>query len=346
MTPMGRITTWARLAAGACVYAISGRTPPLGYQALIQLFCESGGRSSDLLSRWVSRLNPPYALPSASGVLGSLSSVEVAAVAEVLRSRGYYVFSRKLPADTCDRLLEFGLRHPSEVREEEGASLGAAARRVYGDDRRAPKGVRYDFLAQDLLANPDVQALLFDASILAIAQAYLRSRPIADVLTMWWNTAYSDTPSEAAAQLYHFDMDRIKWLKFFIYLTDVGPENGPHTFVAGSHRTGGIPSELLKRGYARLTDAEVLRHYSDTDLVEFTGSRGTILAEDTRGLHKGRHVTHGDRLVLQLQFSNSLFGGEYPPAAFPRLASREHQAFLESYPTIYSAFRPSDGKAT
>jgi hypothetical protein len=39
-----------------------------------------------------------------------------------------------------------------------------------------------------------------------------------------------------------------------------------------------------------------------------TGPRGTILAEDTRGLHKGKPVAKGDRLVLEFEFSSSMFG--------------------------------------
>jgi ectoine hydroxylase-related dioxygenase (phytanoyl-CoA dioxygenase family) len=141
-----------------------------------------------------------------------------------------------------------------------------------------------------------------------------------------------------AAQFFHFDMDRPKWLKFFIYLTDVGTENGPHTFVSGSQRTGGIPRELLRKGYSRMSDEEVLAFYPPQDVVEFAAPRGTIIAEDTRGLHKGKHVHSGDRLVLQLQFSNSMFGGSYERARFgePRIEPLRRQ--IEQYPSVYSAY--------
>ena len=33
-----------------------------------------------------------------------------------------------------------------------------------------------------------------------------------------------------------------------------------------------------------------------------------MIVEDTRGLHKGKHVENGDRLVFQLQYTSSLFG--------------------------------------
>ena len=327
---------WLRLGAGALAHAFSGRTPPYAYQALIRLFCSSGGRSSDAISRWISRIGPAYALPRPSGVLGTLSAFDLAAVGASLRNRGYHVFPQIIPAEMCDQLLEFGLRQPSLLRAEE--SGGEELLGPYSADRLAPRAVRYDLRVGDVLANADVQALLCDPTILAVAHAYLGSNPIADVLSMWWHTAYSDQPSKAAAQFFHFDMDRVKWLKFFIYLTDVGIENGPHSFVAGSHRTGGIPAALLRKGYARLTDEEVRQHYTAEDLIEFTGAKGTVIVEDTRGLHKGKHVASGDRLVLQLQYSNSLFGGDYPKVFFPTDLIPELRNSVQKYPEIYRNF--------
>ena len=37
---------------------------------------------------------------------------------------------------------------------------------------------------------------------------------------MWWLPLYGRAPSFAAAQQFHFDMDRWKWLNWFLYLTD------------------------------------------------------------------------------------------------------------------------------
>ena len=84
---------------------------------------------------------------------------------------------------------------------------------------------------------------------------------------MWWSVAGNKQPDSAAAQLYHFDMDRIRWIKFFINLTDVTAENGPHCFIAGSQQTCGIPRHLLAKGYTRLSDEPVRRESSRTHLL-------------------------------------------------------------------------------
>jgi len=325
------------LCAGAMSHAAHGNTPAYAYQAMIRFFCRTGGRSNDVMTRLVRISGRSVSLPAPRGGLGVSSAERANRIADCIRRDGYFVFEQTLAKDVCDRLLQFALSTPARVRPMKGEDRKdpPGERAVY--ERRNPLAVRYDFDTGDVLSAPDVQALLTSASILRVAQDYLGSTPIADVISMWWHTGYSDQPDEEAAQFFHFDMDRIKWLKFFIYLTDVGPDNGPHCFVRGSHRTGGIPPSLLAKGYSRLSDEDVSKHYAKEDFIEFVAPRGTVIAEDTRGLHKGLAVCKGDRLMLQLQFSNSLFGGAYPPATF-RSMSAPLRDMVRAYPSVYSNY--------
>lgn len=325
-----------RLLAGLLVYVVSKKTPAFAYQSMISLFCITKGRSNDLLSDAIGLMKEPYEFGKAEGVLGSMAGQERQKVASNLREHGYHVFDARLPDEMCDRLLEYAISHPCKMRPMAGEGPEKAVCVVY--PRGKPETVRYDFSTQDLLANMDVQNLLADVSFPAVAQDYLGARPVVDVLSMWWHTAYSDKPDMDAAQYYHFDMDRPKWVKFFIYLTDVTPDNGPHTFIEGSQQTGGIPASMLKRGYTRLSDEEVEGQYTQEKIVEFIALRGTIIAEDTRGLHKGKHVKQRDRLILQIQFSNSLFGGYYPKASLGADVTESLRNNIRQYPELYSAY--------
>jgi hypothetical protein len=326
------------LVIGFVVYLFRGKTLGLSHQAMIWLFCLTRGRSNDFFSRIIGIFNRPYRFDRANGVLGDMSDDKLRRkVAADLRERGYHVFERRLPEDVCNRVLQYATTHACKMRPMDGMKLGKPQRTVY--HREEPQAVRYDFDADDLLRNPDVQLLLSDLSFAAVAQEYLGARPVADVLGLWWHTGFSDVPDSEAAQFFHFDMDRFKWIKFFLYITDVDEQSGPHSFVAGSHRTGGISPTLLKKGYARLTDDEVKREFDERDIIEFVGPRGTIIAEDTRGLHKGKHVTRGDRLVLQLQFSNSLFGATYPKSTMGQELSENLRTTLARYPEMYAPYR-------
>ena len=79
-------------------------------------------------------------------------------------------------------------------------------------------------------------------------------------------------------------------------------------------------------------------NFNKNDVIEFNAPRGTVIAEDTRGLHKGKHVTEGDRLVLQIQFSNSLFGGYYPKVQFSNNLCEELKTNVARYPWLYAAY--------
>lgn len=317
-------------------FRADGRTPEAALQAMIWLFCTSGGRFNDWMSRRIAKQRPPLALPDTAGVLGNLDAAQRSALGERLRRDGVVVFPSALPAEVCDRLQAFAARTPATIRPMDGQSADVTRQALYEPDNL--QAVRYDYQPSDLLDQAEVQDLLADPSLLALVQDYLGCEPLADVLGMWWHTAFHDHPDSKAAQFFHFDMDRFQWLKVFIYLTDVGPDNGPHAFVRGSHRTGGIPPHILERGYVRLTDEEVAATYPAEDILAFTAPRGSIIVEDTRGLHKGVHVRDGARLILQLQFSNSLFGTNYAPARMRQVSSPRMQQMLARAPAIYRQY--------
>ena len=110
----------------------------------------------------------------------------------------------------------------------------------------------------------------------------------------WWTFGNNENPQEA--ELLHRDIDNILWLKVFIYLTDVDSNCGPHVFIPSSHRK----NRFLR--FKRFTDTEAQREFGD--LAYFTGKKGTLIMEDTFGLHKGQHIkTNNNRLIFQLQYS-------------------------------------------
>ena len=233
-----------RVARGAFRYSRTGTTPSDAYHSLIHLYCRTNGRSNDLLHALARRRFPPMVLPPARGVLGSLSSADVDRVAADIRENGYIRPAQRLPADVCQRLSEFSLRTEAVIAppRKEGP-----ARAVYDPARPIAEGYRFD--EASLIEQSDIQRLMADPSLLAVAQAYLGCLPVLSSVFMLWSTParVADNAREELAQMYHFDMDRLKWLKFFFYLTEVTPERGPHCFIAKSHRTGGQLPALLAR---------------------------------------------------------------------------------------------------
>ena len=140
------------------------------------------------------------------------------------------------------------------------------------------KSTMFKMPISDMVRSRDFQSIMTDPLLLCVAQEYLGTKPIFSSTNMWWSYPVENAKkfSAAAAQEYHFDMDHLKFFNFFVYLNDIGPNNGPHCYVKGSHRR--LPSQFRTRG--RFLDSDVKAYYKE-NVVELTGSKGTLLAVNT-----------------------------------------------------------------
>ena len=289
---------WLVFLGGFACYKASGRTLDIAYRAMRRLYSATDGRFNDRCLRLAQALRPAPPAPDLERV-----------VAELDRD-GIAILDQPLPESACAALEKF-------ARTTASWPLGGTRKELYRSERAA--ALRYDFDEGDILRSPEACALCFDGRLARIAAAYFRCRPIYDFTAMWWTTPHGARDLSGAAQKFHWDMDRLFFLKFFVYLTDVTPQTGPHVFVAGSHRRK--PAAL--RQDRRYEDAEVAAHYPAEAIRSICGRRGTIFAADTRALHKGQPVIRGERLVLQVEFAISRFGQNYRNA---ELSWRELQA--------------------
>ncbi len=321
------------LIQGIFTYKKTGKTPEKSYFSLLNLYCLTNGYSYAFLGCLLKLYRTPYILPHKNGVLGDLDANKINKIIQSINKDGYYVFEQLLPNDICEKITSLATTQECSLR---GALDPTLKLSIY--DRDNPIAVTYWLEEEYLITNPDIQMLMADLSILAIAQAYLETQPVLDIVTMWWSTAFFKEACSKSAQLYHFDMDRIKWLKFFIYLTDVTTDNGPHCYVVGSHQLGSKPKELLERGYVRIPDKDIEKFYSKEDLIEVVAPRGTIIAGDTLCFHKGKPVTVGDRLILEIEFANSLFGASYQVNYIDKIHHPNLSKISQIYSRIYSKF--------
>jgi hypothetical protein len=307
--------------------------------SLRELYWRTNGRFNDLAAFMLGLGSRPSRVDAGPGMLGAMDEHELSKVVGDLRTRGYHVFARRLSDEVCEDLLAFAKTTVSRplVTGGDGQSSSLGDPMVF--EGTNPCHVAYYFDAQKLMESPAVQNLVSEPLFLRVAQEYLGCEPINDLVAMWWSTSASKQPSSGAAQLYHFDMDWIKFVKFFVYLTDVTDQTGPHCYVAGSHRRK--PQSLLRDG--RFRDEELEEHYASVDFIELTGPKGTVFVADTRGFHKGKPVKSGNRLMFQIEFAISLFGQNYPPIEVTDAFSLEFVNVIEAHPHIYSKFqRPDD----
>ncbi len=145
-----------------------------------------------------------------------------------------------------------------------------------------------------------------DPTILAAIEGIFGCRPTIGFITAWWSVPTPDGKPRHAEN-FHRDIDDVHFIKLFLYLTDVRPENGPHEYIRGSHNMPQISDGK------RHTDAEVLAAFGADRLTSFAGPAGTMFLENTFGLHRGQPVRSGRRLILQIVYS--MLPMAYGPAA-------------------------------
>lgn len=175
-----------------------------------------------------------------------------------------------------------------------------------------------EFHTEHILECPDVLAVANHPRLLAAAARYLGCKPTISNLSIWWSLPADGTAQEA--ENFHRDVDDWRFVKLFVYLSDVGPGGGPHCFVRGSHRSWRF---VRKR---RIDDAEVSAVFAADDMLQIQGKAGDAFLEDTFGLHKGQPPRSDRRLLFQVEYSvNPIAVYDYHPAAL------SPQAALDPY---------------
>ena len=244
------------------------------------------------------------------GVDGSVRemdvSEEVKKIVSKLNDKGFILIDNYLSQEACKRVLDYATRTACFPR---AIDYGISIPRVEKINFDEPYlSARYDFSPDisSIFQSKDLQNLMSDSFLLEISEEYLSAKPYLDPIELWWSLPFP-TRDNAWAEEYHFDYDSIRWLKFFFNFEDIEFENGPHCFIEGSHKDLGIPKKLRKRGYVRHSDEDVFKYIDRSNEKKFTARAGSLLIEDTRGLHKGLTPTAGRRLLFSFQLSNYLF---------------------------------------
>lgn len=289
------------------LFCLFGTPPSVKVRrALMRLHCATNGKASDVLARFLKVFEGSREPEAVVGLLGNLSVAEQSRIVDEISKNGFFVFEKRISSELCDRIAEFARVTPAVLD-------GKALDQPELFDSINPKSKAYRLTEHSIAQNCAMQEIMADPSILAIAEGYIGITPMLSMLNLWWSSTYGKDPNDHAAQQFHFDFDPPpKWLLFFVYLTDVGPDNGPHVYVRGSHKAGHqAAAALLKRGYVRIADEEITSSFGVQNVVEIHGKRGTVLAVDTRGFHKGKTLIQGHRLMAQLTYSYPSFGGAH-----------------------------------
>lgn len=183
-----------------------------------------------------------------------------------------------------------------------------------------------------------IEALFDKSGIMSIASAYLgRAARLIDVNPQindpsdsYWRNIFPDMKPNSLPRTAYCHRDASGGdLKAIIYVSDVGPTNGPFAYAVGSNRVhlsriddficeandmngfagtapearaafAALPRTLQQKGSFGndLADDAPASHAIMDSLWSITGSAGSIVLFDTKGIHRGGMVIEGERRVL------------------------------------------------
>jgi hypothetical protein len=187
--------------------------------------------------------------------------------------------------------------------------------REYRLDNVPPDALKLSYRHADVFACKPLADLINDPDILAAVTRVLGATPTLATAAAWWTFGENNAKGKAEYDdIYHRDVDDLRFVKIFAYLTDTEIDTGAHRFILGSH----ADEHFVRRG--PISDADVDSVYPSSSMKTITGKAGTVFLEDTWGIHRAMLATRGRRLVFSAIYvvaSHVPFGPAKPLRPLP-----------------------------
>jgi hypothetical protein len=183
-----------------------------------------------------------------------------------------------------------------------------------------------------------LNAVLHDTGMIDAVSMYLGRKAnlidvnpqINDASDSFWRNIFPDQKDMSLPKSAYVHRDASGGdLKAIFYMTDVGPDNGPFSYVVGSNRLkvsklddliaeandhnglsstkpdarerfAALPSKLKQKGSMGndVLDKSPLADRISNGLWQITAPKGSIVLFDTKGMHRGGMVVEGERRVI------------------------------------------------
>jgi hypothetical protein len=162
---------------------------------------------------------------------------------------------------------------------------------------------------------PHLIELANDPKILKLAESYLGCPPTLYSVNAWWS--FPQVQRAKVSQALHRDRDDLRFVTMFVYLTTVTSLCGPHRYVKFSHDQRALAEKLVQHGMSpaeaqgtvdAMFSGTGYQHseQSEAQLGEYihtwVGPAGTAILADTYGLHMGKPLQQGERLMFWARY--------------------------------------------
>ena len=277
-------------------------TPEESHLAAIRLYCKTNGLLQEFLSMLPEKKQMDY-LPNL--ISSSFQKIDNNLLEESLcslYSEGYSIWPERLKISTIKELsdLRYEFRTWNLIKEQEQTSVFNG--RIQESDQQYIKASTNLDLSNRILSH-----VANDIKLKAVIDSYLGGKSKLRSASLWiTRPSKVNKASSEAAQMFHYDLDTFKWLKVFIYLTDVNEESCANCALPGTHIPGTKNPKLTAKLYNRISDEDLVLFQKEKPKI-FIGKAGSLIIGDTKAYHKGIPTKKGERILIQLFYSCTNF---------------------------------------
>jgi hypothetical protein len=167
---------------------------------------------------------------------------------------------------------------------------------------------------QDLRQHPELVDFALSDELLSLVTNYLGTIPHLNRVDLLYSVSHGGEEA-ISSQIYHLDPEGRRQAKLFLNLRDIGPDEGPFTFIPAAassriiksikHRRAADDGSELAMG--RYLDEELSEVGGLDQSISVMGPAGSgVLVDTSRCLHCGSRVKPGTyRLCLYIQYCSS-----------------------------------------
>lgn len=152
-----------------------------------------------------------------------------------------------------------------------------------------------------------IARLARNQTIIEMVRCYFGSEPTLWLSQIKWSSSVDakgrrllpstyDEPTQYDNHSFHYDVNDIKSVTVFVYLTDVDTESGPHRVIKRTHKT-----QSIKKLLRIILDDNVAEKIYEAKIETILGTAGTAFIEDTLCYHKASAGSKS-RCILSMDY--------------------------------------------
>ena len=283
------------------------------YQGLTQeprLFLMQKLARFEIVRDWAARLlkRPTKSSEISQEYASILGNLDVDAIAATIETDSCYQ-GLQLPEDVVQELLNFASSTVGYINRDAKRPWRCKGTEKVGVD--LPEDSRVCSYMSNGKLSSTLKKLEKDPGILAIAAKFLGAEAVHMGSEISWSfpvAAGSHVQQREAAQVFHYDLDDYRFIKFFFYLTDVDMSSGPHAYIRGTHKGKKLLHQVIGTRCADIGDEKILEYYGAQNVVNACGKAGFGFVENPLCFHKGSRPTEKPRLMLQIEYTINDYG--------------------------------------